>query len=69
MTSYRARVERDGKFWAVEVDGVGPTQARHRGELEAMTRDLIGTVVDDAGDFTVTYEFGPGIGADESERQ
>ncbi len=40
--AYRASVERGSKYWFVEVDGVGATQARHLRELDAMTRDLIG---------------------------
>lgn len=55
-THYKARVVRDGKYWAIEVDGVGPTQARHLRELDEMTHDLIETLVDDPGDFEVEYD-------------
>lgn len=57
VKTYKARVERVGKVWAVEVEGVGPTQARTLRELDEMTTDLIETLVDDPGEFTVTYAF------------
>lgn len=47
MASYIADVTRDGRVWLIEVDGVGPTQARHLGELELMTEDLIDALTDD----------------------
>lgn len=56
MTVHRATVERDGRFWLVKVEGVGATQARRLGELEAMTIDLI-EVVTGEHDPTVVYEF------------
>jgi Homeodomain-like domain len=48
MSKYKATVERDGRFWMVTVEGVGATQARRLGELEAMTVDLIEVMTDDA---------------------
>lgn len=44
--TYRASVERDGRFWMVRVEGVGTTQARHLRELDAMARDLVAVMTD-----------------------
>lgn len=41
MSNYRVRVTRDKRFWLVEVEGVGFTQARNLREVAAMARDLI----------------------------
>lgn len=57
MTTYHATVERDGRFWFVQVDGVGVTQARHLRELDSMTRDLIACAVEvDADAVEVDYD-------------
>jgi hypothetical protein len=56
MGRYKATVERDGRFWMVTVAGVGATQARRLGELEAMTVDLIEVMTDDAGP-EVEYDY------------
>ena len=48
MSSYKATVERDGRFWMITVEGVGATQARRLGELDAMTTDLIEVMTGDA---------------------
>lgn len=48
MTSYTARAERDGDWWAIdvpEVDGVF-TQARRLDQIEAMARDVIALMLD-----------------------
>lgn len=56
--TYRATVERDGKFWLVRVDGVGATQARHLRELDSMATDLVAVMKDiDPADVHVDYEF------------
>jgi hypothetical protein len=41
MNNYEVVAERDGKFWSLEVVGVGFTQARNWGEIEDMARDLV----------------------------
>lgn len=41
MTRYHATVELDGRFWFVQVEGVGATQARHLRELDSMVTDLV----------------------------
>lgn len=44
---YDVTVERDGKFWLIRIPGIdGVTQARHRGEIEAMARDYISITLD-----------------------
>ena len=54
---YRATVVRDGRFWLVQIDGVGSTQARHLGELDAMAKDLIELMTgDDLTEFDVEYD-------------
>lgn len=44
--TYEARVWRDGRLWAVDVDGVGSTQARHLREVETMACDLVALLTD-----------------------
>ena len=56
MGSYSATVERDGRFWLITVEGVGATQARRLGELEAMTTDLIKVMTDDSSP-EVDYDY------------
>jgi hypothetical protein len=47
MTTYRAEVERDGRFWRVRVPDIDrSTQARSLSEAEAMVRDLIAIMTD-----------------------
>lgn len=44
---YDVHVERDGKFWLVEVPAIQRvTQARNLGEVDEMARDLIGLMLD-----------------------
>lgn len=40
-TVYTALVTREGRWWMVSVPGVGVTQARRVGEVEAMARSLV----------------------------
>jgi hypothetical protein len=55
VTTYRADVSRDGKFWHIRVPEISrSTQARHLREAEEMTRDLIAIMKDvPAGSFDV----------------
>lgn len=47
VTTYRAEVERDGRFWRVRVPDIDrSTQARSLSEAEAMVRDLIAIMTD-----------------------
>lgn len=41
MTDYRARAVREGKWWVIEVEGVGTTQARSTTEAQEMALDLV----------------------------
>lgn len=41
MSQYKAVAHREGKWWAIEVDGVGWTQARRLDEAEHMARGLV----------------------------
>lgn len=42
VTTYRAQVSRDGKYWLVYIPEIDKyTQARNLGEIESMARDLI----------------------------
>lgn len=42
---YEGRTWREGRFWVVEVDGVGVTQARRLSQVEEMARDLVAIMV------------------------
>lgn len=45
--TYRARVERGGKYWLVYVPEVDRhTQARHLGEVDLMARDLVAIMLE-----------------------
>ena len=47
MKTYRAEIERDGRFWRVRVPDIDrSTQARNLSEAEAMVRDLIAIMTD-----------------------
>jgi hypothetical protein len=39
--TYGGRAWREGRFWVIEVGGVGVTQARRLSQVEEMARDLI----------------------------
>ena len=41
MTRYHASARRVGNSWAIDVAGVGPTQARRLAEIEVIARDLV----------------------------
>lgn len=44
MNTYVARATREGRWWVVDVEGVGVTQARSLAEVEEMASDLIAAV-------------------------
>jgi hypothetical protein len=56
MANYQATVRRGQRYWVIDVEGVGATQARHLRELEPMTTDLVTLMT---GDETpaITYNF------------
>lgn len=60
-----AIVTRDGKWWMVDVPGVGLTQARRLGEVETMARNLVAVVQDvDEADVVVEVRYAPVEGLD-----
>ncbi|HEV8025433.1 MAG TPA: hypothetical protein VGP37_11180 [Candidatus Nanopelagicales bacterium] len=44
MNTYTAVVSREGRWWIVDVDGVGTTQARNLTEAQEMAVDLIAII-------------------------
>ena len=46
MKTYRVNVTRGQRFWLIEVEGVGWTQARHLREVEEMARDLVAVMTE-----------------------
>jgi hypothetical protein len=47
VKTYRADVDRDGRYWHIRVPDIGrSTQARHVREIEPMARDLIAVMED-----------------------
>lgn len=61
--TYRASVERDGRFWLIRVEGVGATQPRHLREVDAMARDLV-AVMTGADPEAVTLEISTALPAE-----
>jgi hypothetical protein len=54
---YKAIARREGKCWAIEVQGVGWTQARRLDEAEHLARDLVAAVKNvDIADVAVFVE-------------
>ena len=41
MKAYRATARREGKWWVIEVHGVGVTQGRSTTEAQRMANDLV----------------------------
>ena len=41
MKTYTATARREGRWWVVEVDGVGTTQGRSTSEAQRMATDLV----------------------------
>lgn len=46
VSTYSARVSREGQFWLAEVDGVGVTQGRSLTEVQRMAQDLVVAMLD-----------------------
>jgi DNA-directed RNA polymerase specialized sigma24 family protein len=44
--TYKATASREGKYWVVDIKGVGVTQGRNAAEATAMARDLIAVMED-----------------------
>ncbi|WP_100499366.1 HicB family toxin-antitoxin system [Geodermatophilus chilensis] len=57
MSEYRAIARREGRWWAIEVPGVGWTQARRLDQVEHMACDLVASMNDvDPSTVSVTVE-------------
>lgn len=41
LNTYRAVATREGRWWAVDVEGVGHTQGRDLGEARRMAADIV----------------------------
>lgn len=46
VNTYQATATREGRWWVVEVDGVGATQARNTRQAEEMAVDMVAAVID-----------------------
>lgn len=62
---YAATATRAGKWWIIEVSDLGTTQAHSATEAQAMTQDLVATMLDvplaDVG-VSMTFEVGGVLG-------
>jgi len=57
MSTYRATAHREGRWWVVEVDGLGVTQGRSLAEARYMAEDYVITVLDLADNTDVEIDF------------
>lgn len=46
VSTYTARVTREGRWWVVDVDGIGVTQARSLPDAQVMAADLVSALRD-----------------------
>ena len=59
MSRYTAMATHDGRWWAIEVEGVGVTQARTVAEAREMVDDLVRLLNDDpAPQVDITFNVG-----------
>jgi predicted XRE-type DNA-binding protein len=57
MSTYTVTATREGKWWVLDVEGVGVTQARTLAAAEEWVRDLIQTMTgDDDARFEISVE-------------
>jgi hypothetical protein len=56
MKRYTATATREGRWWVIDVDGVGVTQARSVREAHEMVDDLVRVLRDDT-DFEIEIHF------------
>lgn len=45
-TRYTARATREGRWWVLEVDGIGATQVRTLSRARAQARDMVSAMLD-----------------------
>lgn len=58
MTAYQATATREGRWWVVDVPGVGVTQGRTTREAERMAADLVSVMLEvPAEEVAVEVEF------------
>lgn len=51
VSTYTVKAQRSGKYWHLEVPEIDrSTQARHLGEVDTMSRELISIITDEAED-------------------
>ncbi|MFM8895622.1 MAG: SPFH domain-containing protein [Actinomycetales bacterium] len=53
MSTYCATVTREGRWWAVDVEGIGWTQGRNLAEARAMAVDLVAVTTEQPEDSIV----------------
>jgi DNA-directed RNA polymerase specialized sigma24 family protein len=46
VKTYRASAHREGKWWVIDVDGVGVTQGRSTAEARRMAADLVAIMLE-----------------------
>jgi hypothetical protein len=58
MKTYRATASREGRWWVVDVPGIGATQGRTTREAERMAVDLVVVMLDvSAEEVSVSVDF------------
>lgn len=65
MKTYRATAHREGKWWVVEVHGVGTTQGRSTAEAQRMATDLVAIMKElplDQVEVTIEFELSGDLG-------
>ena len=55
MKTYEAELTREGKWWLIEVDGIGTTQARSLKEARVMAIDMIAAAKNVPGETIDVY--------------
>jgi hypothetical protein len=68
--TYEGRTWHEGKFWVIEVHGVGVTQARRLSQVEEMARDLVAIMAQVPADevaVEVKVELGEEVGTEVDE--
>ncbi|WP_440900429.1 hypothetical protein [Actinosynnema sp.] len=67
MKSYSATATREGRWWVVEVAGVGVTQGRTTREAERMAADLVAITLDVSAEevsVDITFQLGGDLAAE-----
>lgn len=68
VSTYNVRATRSGRYWALEIEGLGVTQSRSLGrDADNMIRDYVSLLTDvdeDSVEYTLTTEVGNGLDAE-----